>query len=187
MEKLKNSHDSQMKDNEEIFKRQAELNKNSYRLSLLEQRKQYQDAFQKNMKMFEQQVANQREQLRTSLAKEKREVLEDVGKYNSKNGDPFYRVADPRAELSGTNDHYILSARIPEHEKDNVKVVVHENSVVVHGDRHFEDQVEESDNKVATHNYQTFRQEIALEHPVHEKYVQKSYDNGVLTIKIPKA
>ena len=114
-------------------------------------------------------------------------MTQDVGKYNSKNSDPFYRISEPKAELSEHGDFYYVHANVPEHEKDNVHVIVHENKVIVAGDRRFEDQVEDQEGKVATHNYQTYRQEIPLEHPVREKFAQSSYENGILTVKIPKA
>lgn len=185
--KMKTEHEMELKDSEEVYKNQSDQNKGFYRQSLVEQRKHFDEAFQKNLKAFSEQVRSQREMLTHTLAKEKKDVTEDVGHYNSKNSDPFYRMSDPKAELSETSSHYILQTRVPEHEKDNVKVVVHENKVIVQGARQFEDRIDEPENKIATHNYQTYRQEIPLEHPVHEKYLHREYDNGVLTIKIPKA
>ncbi|NJL25600.1 MAG: Hsp20/alpha crystallin family protein [Calothrix sp. SM1_5_4] len=65
-----------------------------------------------------------------------------------------------------------------------MKVIVKENRVVVHGHRRFQDRVDASDGgKVSTENYQTFREEIPLERPVHEKLALRSWENGVLTVK----
>jgi HSP20 family molecular chaperone IbpA len=139
------------------------------------------------MAAFTEQVRPQKELLQNSLAQEKRQVIEDVGKYNSKNGDPFYRLAEPKAQIKDTGDHYVIETKIPEHEKDNVKVIVHGDKVIVQGQRRFEDEVDDKDSHIATHNFQSYRQEIPLEHPVREKFIQKNYENGMLKIRIPKA
>ena len=158
-----------------------------YKQSLVQQRHEFNDAYTKNLNAFETQVKTQRENLKHTLAREKREVINDIGKYNGKNADPFYRLAQPAAEINDTGDHYVVRARVPEHEKENVKVVVHDDRVIVAGARRFEDRVDDSDVKISTNNYQTFRQEIPLEHPVREKLMKQSWADGILTIKIPKA
>jgi len=187
LKKAKEEHEQVLQNDQDAFKKQSDQSHGFYRQSLLEQRKEYDSAFKKNLQAFENQVREQREALAKSLVREKREVMEDVGRYNSKNQDPFYRLSQPNAELKESDNHYIIETRVPEHEKDNVKVVVHDNKVVVQGERRFEDKVEDVDGKIATNSYQTYRQEIPLEHPVREKFATRHYENGVLTVKIPKA
>ncbi len=184
---IKANHKAEMTDLELAQKDEQERAKVMNKQTLIQQRHEYDTAFQKNLKAFEQTVKNQRHNLKQSLAREKREVIEDVGKYQSKRADPFYRLAQPAASIDETSEHYIVRAHIPEHEKENVKVTVHEEKVIVHGARRFEDRVDDSDVSIATNNYQTFRQEIPLEHPVRDKQMQKSWADGILTVKIPKA
>lgn len=187
LEELRTEHAEQLKERDLQYQDEKEQVKAFQHQSLAQQRREYDEAFHKNMKSFEETVKRQREDLRHTLMREKKEVTEDVGKYSSKKGDPFYRITQPKAELGETGDHYVVKTRVPEHEKDNVKITVKDDKVVVHGSRRFEDNIEDEEGRLATNSYQTFRQEIPLEHPVREKYLQKSYQDGVLTVKIPKA
>lgn len=187
LEEAKSQHQAELEQNHQLYMNQSTNNKEFYRKSLIGQKVEYDRAFKQNIESFQQQVGDQRARLNDSLVREKREVMEDVGKYNSKNKDPFYRIVNPKTALRETRDHYILEAKVPEHEKDNVKVVVHGDKVVVQGRREFADGIEDPNTKIETHNYQTYRQEIPLEHPVRDKFAQKSYANGILKIKIPKA
>jgi HSP20 family protein len=68
-----------------------------------------------------------------------------------------------------------------------VKLIVKEDKVIVNGQRRFEDKIEDAASKVSTNNYQTFREIIPLEHPVREKLIDQKWENGILTLKIPKA
>ena len=187
LEQMKAAHHEEMEHNEELYKKEEVLGQNFYKDSLLQQRKGYEIAYRKNIKDFEDTVRAQREILGDTLARQKKSVTQNLGKYNNRSADPFYRISEPQANLRETDAHYFVQAQIPEHEKDNVHVIVHPDKVVVAGNRRFEDEVDDESGKMATHSYQTYRQEIPLEHPVREKYAQTSYENGVLTVKIPKA
>jgi len=89
--------------------------------------------------------------------------------------------------LNESEGMYEMKVSIPEKEKDNIKVIVHENKVIVQGQRRFEDKIEQPDNKLSTSSFQSYRQEIPLEHPVLEKYAVHDWKDGILTLKIPKA
>jgi HSP20 family protein len=89
--------------------------------------------------------------------------------------------------LSENDKQYVITANVPEHEKDNVKVVVKDDKVVVKGHRRFQDHLDENGKKISTESYQTFHEEIPLSHPVREKYARSSWNDGVLTVVIPKA
>jgi HSP20 family molecular chaperone IbpA len=187
LQKVRGEHEDELATDDQTFHKQATNNKESYRQSLTEQRKQYDIAFKKNLEAFQAQVHNQHDLFTESVAKEKRKVIDDVGKYNNRNGDPFYRLADPKASVQETPTHYVIKTKVPEHEKDNVKVTVHEDKVIVHGARQFADNVEDTDGKIATNSYQTYRQEIPLDHPVVEKAAHREWKDGILTVRIPKA
>jgi HSP20 family molecular chaperone IbpA len=101
--------------------------------------------------------------------------------------DPFYQLNGAQAQVTETDNHYIIQAEVPEHEKDNVKIFVHDDKAVIQGHRKFNDDIQDPEGRLTTNSFQTFRQEIPLDHPVREKFAHRSYENGILTLKIPKA
>jgi HSP20 family molecular chaperone IbpA len=113
--------------------------------------------------------------------------MEDVAKYADKSADPFYHLTHTKAQVEETDSHYIVRADVPEHEKDNVKILVKDDKVIVNGQRRFEDRVKDENSQIATNSYQTYREIIPLEHPVREKHIHQSWKDGVLTLRIPKA
>ncbi len=121
------------------------------------------------------------------MIKEKAEIAKSVGKNQDKQADSFYNFVHADSKIEETPTHYFVSSRVPEHEKENVKMHVSDGKVVVQGARRFEDKIDTGEGKLATNSYQTFREELPLERPVHEKLVERTYENGVLTLKIPKA
>jgi HSP20 family protein len=123
----------------------------------------------------------------SSLEREKREVMQDIGKYSSNQGDPFYNLTHAQASLMETDDHYIIETKVPDYERDSVKVIVQDGRVVVQGQRRFQDRINDGTSKLSTSNYQTFRQEIPLDRPIVESMVDRQWNNGILTTKIRKA
>ena len=145
------------------------------------------DARAKNQKAFEESVRMQKENYAHSLLKEKAEVLRDVGKFSKKQDDPFYRMAQVQGSLTESDSHYIVKAEVPEHEKENIKVTVKDDKVIVQGSRRFKDAIDQETSKISTENYQSFREVIPLEHPVKDKFTSRHWADGILTVKIPKA
>lgn len=144
----------------------VELNKNelNYQLVLEEQKNKYQDHFEE--------------------AKYKH--LDAVKKYEEPKKDPFYRVQDLGAKVEDMGTHYELKLEIPEHEIRNFKVNVKSDKIMVAGARRHEEELKFEHEKLSTNNYQTIKQEFALNNPVDEAQVQREYKDGVLNVFVPK-
>lgn len=185
-QEIQKEHQQKLIEEDERFKSEAQRNSNFYKETLLQRHKEYVDAQTKAHAAFADNIQLQKENMTKSLEKEKREALDTVGKYRDRQTDPFYRLNKAQAQINETDTHYIIQAEVPEHEKDNVKLFLHKDRAILQGHRRFQDEIKEPEGKLTTSNYQTFRQEIPLERPVHEKLVSRSYSNGVLTLKVPK-
>jgi HSP20 family molecular chaperone IbpA len=184
---LKTQHQEDMKDTDAYYKDKSMHNEVVYKQALLQQRAQFEQARKRNQKAFEEGVRLKKEQFANSLRKEKLEVMKDIGKFHDRQSDPFYRMTQVQGEMTEYPNHYEIKADVPKHEKDNVKVLIKDGKVVVQGHRRFEDRVKEQGGEVSTESYQTFHEVIPLDHPVKDKLTRSHWDNGVLTVIIPKA
>ncbi len=185
-EQIDRKHKQDLLDLDQRFKTEAQRNSGFYKEALLSRQKEYENAQNKSLEAFSAHIQLEKENMVKSLEKEKREALDTVGKYRNQQNDPFYRLNKATAQVSETDTHYFIKAEVPEHEKDNVKLFVHDDKAVIQGHRKFQDEINEPEGRLNTSNYQTFRQEIPLERPVHEKLVKRTWENGILTLKIPK-
>ena len=187
LEGLRRDHGEQLTKENETSRARARANQQVYRRALGQQRQEYVEAENKSRAAFETSVREQKDRYTASLVKEKTEVLRDLGRYQDRRADPFYRLVQVNGRLEETDTHYVLTAEVPEHERANVRVSVRPNQILIQGHRSFEDKVERDGGTLSTESYQTFREDVPLEHPVRERFVRQSYANGVLTVKIPKA
>jgi len=120
------------------------------------------------------------------LAQLKSGIAKKVEQYNEKKDDPFYKVEDRNTRLTENSKEYVIEARVPEHEKDAIKIKVSNDKVVVAGSRSFKDKVDHEDRKLSTQSYQSFREEIPLEYPVVTEAVTQTRDGDILRVTIPK-
>ena len=100
--------------------------------------------------------------------------------------DPFYQLQNRGTDFFETSSAYVLKTRVPEFEKDKIKVKIHDDRVMVQGTRSFQDKREESDRKIATNNFQTFKEEFKFDKPVAIGASERSQSGDELTVVIPK-
>ena len=105
----------------------------------------------------------------------------------SREGDAFYQPKSFSANLSEQEDSYVLSAKVPAHEKDNVEVRVKDNKVILSSARAFKDSFKDENSHMETSSHQTYRQEFELAKPADAKRVITNVkDDGTITAFIPK-
>lgn len=187
IDEMTEAHEENLKAKNDYFQKQDQELDTYYKEQLLQQRIEFAKEHTQGNKAFAEAIRSQKERYAQSLMREKAEIAKSVGRNSSRAADPFYNLVHADATIEESDSHYFINTVVPEHEKDNVKMHVKDGKVIVQGSRRYEDQIQDAGAKLATNNYQTFREEIPLERPVHEKLAERSYANGILTLKVPKA
>src|SRR5690606_723366 len=62
--------------------------------------------------------------------------------YEDRQSDPFYRLVDIDADLFEDHDAFVLTAKIPVHERDHISVTVRDNEIVLSGYRRNEESLD---------------------------------------------
>lgn len=193
-QQFKTEHEERLQRNEadkkkafEVYRTQLMHDKDFYKKSLNEQKAEFDKLYKQNSDDNQNVIINSRAKTAEEVIKEKQKVMSTLGKYNDKAEDPFYRVQTVQYSLNESPEFYELTAHIPEKDKENVKVVVKNDKVVLQGQRRFEDRIDQADHKMTTQSFQTYREEVPLKHPVNEHYATRTWENGMLKLKIPKA
>lgn len=193
-EQFKIEHEERLQRNEaekkkafEVYRTQLMHDKGFYKKSLDEQKAEFDKIYKQNSDENQNVIINAKAKAAEEVIKEKHKVMSTLGKYNDKSDDPFYRVQTIQYSLNESPEFYELTAHIPEKDKENVKVVVKNDKVVLQGQRRYEDKIDQADHKMTTQSFQTYREEVPLKHPVNEHYAVRTWENGMLRLKIPKA
>ncbi|WP_299490227.1 Hsp20/alpha crystallin family protein [Acaryochloris sp. IP29b_bin.137] len=93
----------------------------------------------------------------------------------------------PAVELEDTTDHYILHLELPGLNPDEVNIEVTTNSVSISGERRSETRSEKAGVKRSEFHYGKFQRVVPLPGRVNNQDVTADYQQGVLTVTLPKA
>lgn len=162
------------------------INQKDYDARTEQQKQHFISKYQKTEDQNKLTLLAQKENILRALRAQQEELLKKVKSYGNVQNDPFYSLVDYESNLQDTGKAYIFSTQIPEYDKDNVSVRVHNDKVVLTGNRSFEDKVDQTDKKLETNSYQSFHEEYKLDRPVKQNDVTQIYENGILSVYIPK-
>lgn len=92
----------------------------------------------------------------------------------------------PAANISETDKEYLIKAELPEVEKKDVEVTVHEGVITIRGERRFE-RTDESEKQHRVESfYGSFARSFSLPADADEAKISAESKDGVLKVHIPK-
>jgi HSP20 family protein len=91
----------------------------------------------------------------------------------------------PLTDIEETEDAYLVELDLPGVRRDDIDITVNERSIVVEGERKEKERV--GILRRRTRTVGRFRFEVLLPGAIEEEGVSAHIDNGVLTVRIPKA
>jgi HSP20 family protein len=97
------------------------------------------------------------------------------------------RTWTPPVDIQETDEAYRIHAELPGLKKDDVQITLENNVLRVSGERKFEKDVKQDSYHRIERVYGTFARSFALPHQVSSDKVEAKFDNGVLSIVVPKA
>lgn len=92
----------------------------------------------------------------------------------------------PNCEVSETDTTYTFNFDLPGMNKDQVKVEVENNQLTISAERKEEKEVKNKKKYLSEVHYGSYLRSFSLPQAVDEKNVNAKFNNGVLTITIPK-
>ncbi len=96
-------------------------------------------------------------------------------------------VWTPPIEVKETDDRYVIRMDIPGVEKENVKIEISDNTLIVSGERKEEKEEKEANYYRREIAYGSFYRAIQLPSDINPEEIKARYENGVLTITVPKS
>jgi HSP20 family protein len=93
----------------------------------------------------------------------------------------------PPVDIQETADGYRLQAELPGLTKEDINITLENNLLRLSGERKFERDAKKENFQRIERTYGAFTRAFALPQQVNSEGVQASFENGVLTITVPKA
>lgn len=93
----------------------------------------------------------------------------------------------PRVDLSETEDAYMIQVDVPGVPKDDININYQEGTLSISGERKAEDRKEGSDYVRVERSVGHFYRSFSLPQTIDEEGIEASCENGVLSVRVPKA
>ncbi len=100
--------------------------------------------------------------------------------------DYLAEVWAPAIDIYETKDDVVVKAELPGMNKEDIKINIVDNSLVIEGEKKQEKEVKEENYYRVERRYGVFRRAIEIPVPVKTENVEATYKDGVLEIKLPK-
>jgi len=101
-------------------------------------------------------------------------------------GELSTRTWAPAVDIYENGDNLVLKAELPGINPDDVEIRVEDNTLYLKGERKFEKEVKEQNYHRVERSYGTFTRSFSLPNSVDADKVGASYQDGVLTLTMPK-
>jgi len=92
----------------------------------------------------------------------------------------------PVANISETAGEYVIKAELPEVQKKDIDVSVHEGVITIRGERKLENRTGDEKHHRIESFYGTFARSFTLPADVDDTKIQAESRDGVLTVRLPK-
>ncbi|MFB6248658.1 MAG: Hsp20/alpha crystallin family protein [Salinibacter sp.] len=135
----------------------------------------------------------------TSLSRTRNRTLNDLqreidrmfGRFSpsqsqDENGSAEQAVWAPRTDLVESEDAYRIHLDLPGMSKDDLKINYQDNQLTVSGERPSDRSDENEEYVRVERSFGPFYRSFTLPRTVHAENISATYENGVLTIRVPK-
>lgn len=93
----------------------------------------------------------------------------------------------PATEITESDEHYMMSFDIPGMKKDEIKIEVDSNMLIISGERKRETKSDKKDKvQRFEKSYGFFKRSFSLPQGIDYSGIQANYENGVLELALPK-
>ena len=92
----------------------------------------------------------------------------------------------PAIDVFDKQDAVVLKAELAGMNPDDIQIEVEDNVLTLKGERKFEETVDEERYYRVERRYGSFQRSLALPQGVKAEEIQANYDDGILTVTVPK-
>jgi HSP20 family protein len=94
---------------------------------------------------------------------------------------------EPYSNIKETDKEYKVELAIPGLEKDDIKITIKKNMLIISSNKQYENKEEDKGYFRKEFNYSKFEQKYKLPIEIKKEDIKANYKNGILYIAIPKS
>ena len=94
---------------------------------------------------------------------------------------------NPAVDVFEDKDKLTVKAELPGFKREDLNVSLHENNLILSGERKYEDEQKEGEFYRSERFYGKFQRSVPLPFPVDASKIGAHYRDGVLTVTMPKS
>jgi HSP20 family protein len=92
----------------------------------------------------------------------------------------------PACDIYETDKEVVLKLEVPGIEREDIKVSLENNTLMIHGERKFEEEVKKENFHRVERNYGEFQRSFALPAFIDPAKILAEFKDGLLTVVLPK-
>ena len=92
----------------------------------------------------------------------------------------------PAVNVKESMDHYIVSLAAPGLKKDDFQINLEGNMLTISSEKDESKEMKDDEFTRKEYNYSSFSRSFTLPEDVRQDYIDAQYENGVLSIKLPR-
>lgn len=92
----------------------------------------------------------------------------------------------PMADMKEDSENVVVNVEVPGIKKEDIKVTIRGNQLVVTGERKFEKEKKDETYHRIERSYGKFQRIITIPVEVDQSKIKATYENGILSITLPK-
>ena len=97
------------------------------------------------------------------------------------------QIINAHMNVSETETEIRVAAELPGVREEDIDVSLNDDVLTIRGEKKFERQDEKENFHFVERSFGTFQRSLRLPFPINPDQVQASFDNGVLTVTLPKS
>jgi len=90
-------------------------------------------------------------------------------------------------DVSETEEEFVIKASLPGVKPEDVQITTHGDMVMIRGECKAEEETKDQRWHIRERRYGSFQRSASLGAPINADKAEASYDNGVLTLRLPKS
>jgi len=122
-----------------------------------------------------------------AIQNEMNRIFDDLVTRRREEGDVEGGVWAPFLDISETKDEIVVKAEIPGVEKEDIKLSITDNVLVLKGEKKMSREIEEENYHRIERVYGSFYRSVELPSRVNTEGIEAKFENGVLEVRIVKA
>ena len=99
----------------------------------------------------------------------------------------FFEGWSPSLDVYEDKDHLVVKAELPGMKKEDVDVSLTGDTLTISGERKQEEERKEADSYRSERYFGRFQRSVTLPQPVDASKIQANYNDGILTVTLPKS